>query len=274
MRAYSFNKKWSGIKDKQGAKIDESSIYVNVGQKPVTQRQLNLYYYFLFIKNIIAKQNAKDILEVGAGRGTISLYLAEYLHLNLSLLDNVADAMTIAKKKFTEHGQSAEFYVDNALGSNLASQSFDSIVSIGLAEHFKEDEVKNLFQEQFRLLRSGGVMISFNIPGKFSIQFLNTIMRFFRKIFGSYSESIKKDYYRNSLRPSDFKKLAKEAGFEKMEIVNACPFPIFTPLKLTNDKKITKIYKVILRIRSLFIKYPYKTNYLVSQGHFLVAYKK
>lgn len=78
MSSYSFSKKWSGIKDKQDAKIDESSIYVDIGHEPVTQRQLNLYYYFLFIKGIIVKQNAKDILEIGAGRG-----LSRFIYQNI-----------------------------------------------------------------------------------------------------------------------------------------------------------------------------------------------
>ena len=266
----SFNTKWSKIKNNQT--IDEKSLFVDVGNEPITQRQLNLYYYFLFIKNIL-NGKVTNVLEVGCGRGTISLYLAKHLGLNVSLLDNESGAIDLAKTEFVKHGQSAQFYVADVLQTGIARQSFDAITSIGLAEHFKEEEIENLFKEQYDLLRPGGVMISLNIPKKSSIQFLNTTMRFIKKIFGQYKESVSKDYYRNSFKPEDYQRIAKKVGFKNISIVNVCPFPIYTPIKMSTDKNITKINKLVLKIRGVFQKFPYKTNYLFSQAHFLVAYK-
>ena len=220
----------------------------------------------------MAEIKAQDILEVGCGRGTISLFLAAHLGLNVSLLDNEPDAIAIVKKEFARRNLPAAYYVEDALNARIAGESFDAVASIGLAEHI--DDVEKLFKEQYRLLREGGVMISLNIPAKFSIQYLNTIMRFFKKIFGQYKESVRKDYYRNSLKPKDYKKIAKRAGFKNIKITHVCPFPIYTPINLTTDRKITILNKLILKIRSIFQAYPYRTNYLVSQAHFLVGYKK
>ncbi len=267
-----FQKKWQEINQEQ-KDSDEKILFVEKDKEPITQRQLNLYYYFLFIKDII-KDKAKNILEVGCGRGTISLYLKDYLNLNVSLLDNEIGAIEIAKKDFAKRNLTANFFVADVLQTNLEKNSFDAVVSIGLAEHFKSEQVEDLFREQYDLLAPGGIMISLNIPQKFSIQFLNTIMRFFKKIAGKYTESIGKDYYRNKFRPQDYYQLAKKVGFEDVQIVNVNPFPIYTPLLISTDKKITKINKGILKIRKIFQAYPYKTNYLLSQAHFLVAYKK
>lgn len=272
MTYQSFKTKWLKInKSAKDDEVDEKSLFVDIGKKPVTQRQLNLYNYFLFIKKLLRENKARDVLEVGCGRGTMSLYLAKYLGLNLSLLDSSSEAIEIVKKQFASNDISSNFYVADAVNTELNAESFDGIVSIGLAEHL--DDVEGLFKEQFRLLKKGGVMISLNIPDKFSIQFLNSIMRFFKKLFGRYKEELRKDYYRNKLKPDDYKRLAEKVGFENVEITNVCPFPIFTPIKISTDKQITKIYKMILFFKRIFQKYPYKTNYFTSQAHFLVGRK-
>jgi len=273
MTENSFSTKWSKIskEDKKEVGADEKSLFVPIGCEPITQRQLNLYYYFLYIKKILKRTRAKRVLEVGCGRGTISLYLSKYLRLSTILLDNVPDAIEIAREDFEKHNQKAEFYIEDVLHTHFPNESFDAVVSIGLAEHF--DTIDDLFKEQYRLLRDGGVMISLNIPKKFSIQFLNTIMRFFKKLYGAYKESIRKDYYRNTLKPKDFKKAALKAGFKDVSITHVCPFPIYVPVSMATDKKIAAFNKFILYLRSIFQKYPYKTNRLVAQAHFLVGYK-
>jgi len=266
-----FSQKWSKIKHEK-KDTDEKILFVDVGKQPETQRQINLYYYFIFIQKILKKIKASDVLEIGCGRGTMSLFLSKHLNYHTSLLDNQADAMEIAKQEFKKHDQSAEFYLADALNTNLPPCSFDAVISIGLAEHI--DNVHNLFKEQFKILRPGGVIISLNIPAKLSIQYLNNIMRFFKKIIGTYKQSIRKDYYRNKLKPSDYKKIACKVGFHNIKITHVCPFPIYTPVKASTDKKIAKFNKFILKIRKMFLKYPFKTNYLFSQAHFLVGYKK
>jgi len=276
MSNISFSNKWKAInKNFQNEDADEETLFVEKGKDPITQRQLNLFYYFLFIKNIFSNiENVNDVLEIGCGRGTLSLYLATYLRLTTSLQDVSGDAIDIAKKDFDKYNHKANFYIGDIINNTLPSDSYDAAVSIGLAEHFELKDVESLFREQHRLLRDGGVMISLNIPRKFSVQFLNEIMRFVKKIFGQYKEDIKKDYFRNSLEPIEYKKIAEKVGFKNIEITNVCPFPIYTPIKMTTDKKITKFNKFILKVKSLFQKYPYKTNYIMSQAHFLVGYKK
>ncbi|MBI5401573.1 class I SAM-dependent methyltransferase [Candidatus Wolfebacteria bacterium] len=266
-----FDNKWIDIKNRVGAEADEKSLFVAPGNNPVTQRQLNLYNYFLFIKNLVRDGRFKDILEVGCGRGTMSLYIKEYLNKDVALLDKEIAAIDLAKKDFEKRKLRANFHVGDALKTQLTEESFDAIVSVGLAEHI--DDVGGLFKEQYRLLRPGGVMISLNIPKKFSIQILNIAMRFVKKILGKYKAKVKSDYYRNKLQARDYARIAEEAGFKNVKIVHACPFPLFTPIDISLDKKITKLYKVILAVRRVFQEYPYQTNSLFGQAHFLVGYK-
>ena len=269
--SYSFSSKWAGIAEKNTKDSDEKSIFVDVGSVPITQRQLDLYYYFLFAKDILKKVGASSVLEIGCGRGTMSLYIKKYLNLNTTLLDSVPNAIEIAKKEFNKHKEKAEFCVEDALKTGLPDNKFDATISIGLAEHF--ESVDELFKEQYRVLTDGGAMISLNIPKKFSIQFLNKIMKFIKRNILRKDVEMRKDYYRNSLTAKEYKQSALKAGFKKVKIIHVCPLPIYAPLSIKSDKKIAKFNKAVLRVRRLFQKYPYKTNKLFAQAHFLVAYK-
>lgn len=266
-----FAHKWSKIKEREKY-ADEVLLFVRPGDKPATQRQLNLYYYYLYIRKILEHSKAQDILEVGCGRGTMSLYLAEYMNANVSLLDNEKDAIDIARKAFEVHGKRGAFYERDAENTGLPDEAYDAVVSIGLAEHFSNTD--KLFKEQFRLLRPGGVMISLNIPKKRSVQELNTLFRAGKKLIGKYEDKVRKDYYRNTYSPQEFLESARQAGFKELGVTHVCPFPIFTPLSKKWDARVASVYKFILRARALCQKYPFKTNRFFAQAHFLVGYKK
>ena len=47
-----FDDKWKRLENSQiyHQEVDEKTLFTDVGEVPVTQRQLNLYNYFLFIK--------------------------------------------------------------------------------------------------------------------------------------------------------------------------------------------------------------------------------
>lgn len=269
---YTFSTKWGKMR-LEAERADESTLFVSDGKVPETQRQLNLYHYFLFVRDRLAGRPVRDVIEVGCGRGTLALYLATNLGLNLTLLDDSADAIEIAKREFAREGAAGTFLVRDALATGLPDASFDAAVSIGLAEHFDGPRVRELFREQFRILRPGGVMISLNIPKKFSIQFLNLLLRAVKKLAGTYKRPLGSDYFRNDLSPAEYKAAAKEAGFTGLETVAVCPFPLFTPVALSTDRRIASLYRGILALRRAFMGYPYKTNPLVAQAHFLVARK-
>lgn len=272
MNFQSFENKWSSIRHTSAEGLaDERSLYVPPGFEPQTQRQLNLYSYFLFIKSYVEGSAYTDIAEIGCGRGTIGLYLAHYLKKKMTMLDSASDAIKVAEDLFRDHGCQGTFLVGDALEMQLPDQSFDAVVSIGLAEHL--DDVEKLYAEQYRLLRPGGMMISLNIPRKRSIQQLNIVMRSIKKLLGTYKQSVHSDYYRNSYKPDEYASFARAVGFADVTITNVCPFPLFTPIKMSTDKKITKIYRSLIRLRSRYMAYTYKSSYPLSQAHFLVGKK-
>jgi ubiquinone/menaquinone biosynthesis C-methylase UbiE len=271
MNQIAFHNKWRNIAHSKTGHVDEKSLYVEPGSEPMTQRQLNLWYYFVFIAEKLKGIGAKNVIELGCGRGTMALYLSQYCNMRLTLLDNEGDAIRIAKEAFAAHDIKAHFLVGDATNTHLPKGGFDATISIGLAEHL--DSVDGLFAEQYRLLRDGGLMVTLNIPKKWSIQELNTMHRYIKKCLGIYKESVRRDYKRNSLRPDEYAQSALQVGFVKAEVTHVCPFPIYVPVTINTDKRLTWIRKKILALRKLFMHYPFKTNSLIAQAHFLVASK-
>ena len=271
MSQKAFHEKWAILKEDTKDNIKEKFIYVKKGKEPATQRQLSLYNYFRFIEHELKEIDAKDVIEIGCGRGTIGLYLADYCNMNVSLMDNEEGAMKIAREAFKNHNLNAKFIVGDALNMNLPDNSFDAIVSIGLAEHL--DNVADLFAEQYRVLRPGGKMVTLNIPKKFSVQHLNTVLRMIKKTLGFYKDAVHRDYYRNAYSAKEYETFAKQVGFTETKVTHVCPFPVLVPIRMTTDKLITKWRKLLLKLRGLVMPYPYKTNRLIAHAHFLVGTK-
>ncbi len=264
-----FNEKWGDIvkKEENG---EEISIFVEKGKNPQTIRQFHSLGYFDFIREIIKDKGYKKSLEVGCGRGTASLYLKKYLDFDVSLVDISEDAIKLAKYNFEKYDAMGEIRVADSESLPYDDSSFDIVVSIGLAEHFKD--YTQLFREQLRVLKSGGVMISLNIPKKFSIQNLNFLNKFFRKIFLG-DKRVKRDYYRNSDSPKDYKNAALRAGFKTAYTIDINPFPLFTPSPKKLEKALVDFYNKIYKSRQKKSKYPFRTMGYIAPSHFLIAEK-
>lgn len=277
MQDNSFESKWRTIRfegDRNRDNTRESVLYIEPGEIPRTQRQLSLYNYYLYFRTVLLAHGAKDVLETGCGRGTLALYFAAYDKMRVSLLDSSKDAIEIARLEYGKRNIEAVFHVGDSLVTKFPAESYDAVVTWGLAEHFEPAQVPAFFAEQLRLLRPGGVLISGNIPKKPSIQMLNVWMRGIKKLFGRYQGSPSADYFRNSLKPRDYIEAARSAGFSDITTINVAPFPLFTPISMANDRRITGFYRAILRVRGVFQTYPFKTNYFASQAHILVGYKR
>ena len=264
-----FDSKWKNIAGRK--KDEEFSIFVPPSEKPRTQRQFNLYNYYEFISSVIRGRGYKDAVEIGCGRGTIALYMTVYEKLRVICSDSEKSAIYLAMKNFVHFNSTAQFIIADAAKLPIPSESIDISVSIGLLEHLPV--YREILKEQFRILRPGGVIISLNIPKKHSVQDLNRIYRFvYRLLKPSYP--LKPDYFRNTDRPVDYLKQAEMVGFTNAYNVNVNPFPIFTPLLPRIELLVTLIYRFILGFRRIYSRYPFKTNYALSQAHFLVGFKK
>jgi SAM-dependent methyltransferase len=101
-------------------------------------------------------------LELGAGRGTTSMYLASR-NCDVTLLDLAPAGLELAVLNFERRGLRRPFTrIADARETGLPSGAYDCIYSIGLLEHFS-DPVPVL-KEALRLLKPQGLLFMVIIP--------------------------------------------------------------------------------------------------------------
>lgn len=261
-----FKTQWTEAMTKQ--KGQEFSLFVTQHETPKTQRQFNLFNYFSYIQKEIEGKGYSSSLELGAGRGTISLYLKKYLGFTVTLNDMSDEAMSLAKANFAHFKEDAHFVVSDARSLPFADHAFDVVTSIGLMEHL--DDYAPILKEAYRVLKPGGTMIQINIPQKNSIQVLNVGYRKILKLLGN---ELRKDFPRNTDTPEMYAMHAREAGFRDVRTINVNPFPLFVPIPMIVDEMLAVLYRGILKIRGLVSREPFTCSYELSQCHFLIGKK-
>lgn len=259
----SFEEKW-----RRGG--DEFNIFVPPGQKPRTQRQFNFYYYRRLIKRLLAGRSYHKSIEFGCGRGTFSLYLHLYDRYRVDLFDLSEDGVKLARANFALHNAQGNFFVADSRAVPVPDAQYDLVVSMGLLEH--QVDYYQTLREMYRVLKSGGMLITMNIPKKHSIQILNDIYKKVLRVFNKKVE-IRQDYFRITDRPEDFQRQAEQAGFRDCRIVHANPFPIFVPIPRWTERSLTWLYRAIMGIRQLYRREPMTTGPHLAQCHFLIGYK-
>lgn len=101
-------------------------------------------------------------IELGAGRGTTSMYLADR-GCDVTLVDLAPKAFDLARNEFSRVNLKPPHCVfGDATSTGLPSQSFDCAYNIGVLEHF-QDPVP-LLRETCRLLRPGGLLFMVIVP--------------------------------------------------------------------------------------------------------------
>jgi 2-polyprenyl-3-methyl-5-hydroxy-6-metoxy-1,4-benzoquinol methylase len=105
---------------------------------------------------------AGSYLELGAGRGTTSMYLASR-GCDVTMLDLSVAGFRVAEANFRREGLPAPKLVQaDARDTRLAAESYDCVFHIGLLEHFEAPHP--LLVEAVRLLRPGGLQFAVIMP--------------------------------------------------------------------------------------------------------------
>ena len=219
---------------------------------PKTQREFFFQKYYDAFKAI--GQGKKKILEVGCGRGTIGLYFAQD-GKDVTLTDIESKAVSLARENSMKLNVETNVRKADVLNLPFSKNSFDLVCSVGLIEHLDGGNYQRCLEECFRILTEGGILSFINVPAKFSIQ------TFFQK---------HDHYHRERLTPEDYLKACQKAGFSKVGYFYINPFPL---LETEHEYFWTQVYKAVYWIRSWFMKYPMKSNKVISQAHFLFAIK-
>ena len=101
------------------------------------------------------------VLEIGAGYGAATSYLAERADRVTSL---EYDHHAVARLKVNHHGDLNNALRGDAACLPFAEQAFSSVISILVLHHLKSAELQDrMFAEVLRVLRPGGVFLVFEV---------------------------------------------------------------------------------------------------------------
>lgn len=240
-------------------KIRKEADYLHwIKKNPSNQIQLAFRNHWTTFSKIIKKYrltNLKNkILEVGCGRGSLSAYFSDAGY-ECTLNDSSKTAIQIAKKNFNKFNLAANFNVGDCRKLSFKNNSFDIVFSIGLLEHFRNP--KDVINEQLRVLKPGGIIISYIVP-KFKSK-VQEKYNFFCDILKhekSKSESTRKQsVFRSKLGINAYKRIYKELNLKKIfssgiyslpMISHSCDFP-FTLMSKDSEKVLVKYFLKILK---------------------------
>lgn len=225
---------------------------------------------------LIPISQESTVLDAGSGWGSLTFSLAEYFKSVVSI-DSVFERISfVEERRRQENINNIQCICGSVLKMPFADNSFDLVVLNGVLEWLGLSDLSKpvrevqltALKEINRILKPGGY-IYVGIENRFGIDYFfgfkdhhsglrfSTLMP--RFIANIYSRIVKKRDYRTfTYSYSGYRKLLKEAGFEKQSfyvpISNYRKFHYLLPLNLPNsDNSIKYVFTHILPEKLIFV---------------------
>jgi ubiquinone/menaquinone biosynthesis C-methylase UbiE len=212
----------------------------------------------------------KRVLEVGAGRGSLSSYFSE-AGFDCTLLDLSPDVIEIAKKIFSNNNLPAEFLVGDAYDLDLEDNSFDLVFSIGVFEHF--EDIATPIKEQIRILDKGGLFIAYIVPEyqdnvQKNFHWVNDILKgYVNSNNTNTKQSDKHEVYRSDRGSEKYIPVLEEFGLKNISSSGTYPVPMishsinfpFSLMPPESEKSFVKYLESILKSNTDF-PHPWMCN--------------
>ena len=228
--------------------------------KPKNQVQLSFLNNWLTFKRIIDELGIKKkkCIELGCGRGNMSLYFAND-GWSCTLLDNSPTVIKVAKKIFLERNLKANFCISDAIDIKL-KEKFNVCFSIGLLEHIPE--LKKAIKSQINLLEKDGLFLMYVVPDNIpNVQknwnWLNSFLKILKK---SKENKPKPKVYRSNSSIKEYERILRDLRVYNLKASGIYPLPMIShsidfPFSLNNkfiEFFLTNIFVVVLKIRKFF----------------------
>ena len=172
------------------------------------------------------------VLEVGSGRGTLSMYFA-HEGWESTILDVVPEVLEQAERQFNANDLNVTAVVGDCLAMPLAENTFDVVFSVGLLEHFSEPE--HVLHEQLRVLKPGGLLISYVVPEPTSeciqeeYEWINRLLRSLASPPADSNTPTKKSsVYRSAFRSSHYLNILSSFGCKGIGSSGTYPLPMIS----------------------------------------------
>lgn len=119
-------------------------------------------FFHLELFTAIWEKSPKKILEVGLGTGSMSIFFS-YLGCDVTGLDNDKNILKKAGNLSRKLNGRVKFVYGGAFKLPFKDQSFDVVFHQGFLEHFSDEQIIKLLDEQIRV----GRIVVFSVPNNF-----------------------------------------------------------------------------------------------------------
>jgi len=187
----------------------------------------------------------KRFLELGAGKGTTSMYLANEEFEDITMVDLSESGFDLAKRNFAAAGlKLPKMVIANCEDTQLEAESFDCIYNIGLLEHF-EDPAPTL-RETYCLLKPGGLVFmpivptqpfSYSIPARLKYYPISIPKYYVKSTLGMNRKKQKGDMVRTENGAEEYLKICREIGFDQLKCIPYNPYWLVNSPGTPNYKK-------------------------------------
>ena len=149
-------------------------------------------------------------IELGAGRGDLSLLLARH-GAQVTLLDLSQTALSQASERFAREGLSAECVRTDLSAAGQLAGTFDVSLSLGVIEHFRGPDRLRAVQAHADVLRPGGLAI-ISVPHAACLPYC--LWKAYLELRGWWPYGVERPYFRRELA-----RLARSAGLVDIRLV-------------------------------------------------------
>lgn len=181
--------------------------------------------------SLISPNKHGRFIELGSGRGTTSMYLADKGFNNITLVDLSKEGLKQAEENFEFFNlPKPKIHIGDVRDTGLESERFDCIYNIGLLEHFEEPVP--VLKEAKRLLKKGGILFMPVVP-RYSFWrgwrmrvLLNpfSILKHFLKQILNIREKRNVQMVRTENNEEQYENYLKEAGFNTISVLPYNPY--------------------------------------------------
>lgn len=213
-----------------------------------TPENINQFWqkcYYEDLKYLIKDKNYTRFLELGAGKGTTSMYLADGGAKDITMIDLSEAGFALAKKNFEQEGlQPPQMITANCEDTKLPAESYDCIYNIGLLEHF-EDPAPTL-RETYRLLKPGGMVFmpivpkqpfSYSISARLKYHPISIPKYYVKSMLGMNRKKQNDGMVRTENGAEEYLKICKEIGFDTLKCIPYNPYWLVNSVNTPNYKK-------------------------------------
>jgi len=223
--------------------------------------------YFEDLSELIKGKNYTRFLELGAGKGTTSMYLSDSGFEDITMVDLSDAGFKLATENCQREGVTPpKMMIADCENTGLPSEAYDCIYNIGLLEHF-EDPAPTLC-ETYRLLKSGGMVFmpivptqpfSHSIAARVKYHPISIPKYYIKTLLGKNKKKQLNGMVRTNYQADFYLKICKEIGFNQLKCIPYNPYWMVVDETSHNYKKALKNYIAMHERRRQSAEYPLLT---------------